>query len=160
MSGPSQVVGIDTQILVFAHKQSFACEEQEQLSNRAKRLMKDLISENCRILISMITVGEYLAGVDETDRPRIGQELMERYLVAPYNLRAAIVASRLTPMVKQLVNNDRQVLFADAKIVGSIAAFPCNVFYTHDLHSKMSKIAQSAIKDVRPLPPQLELPLR
>ncbi len=104
MAGP-KIVGIDTQILIFAHKERFADKEQEQFALRAKRLLKNLMDEKTRIVVSMITIGEYLAGVAEHDRPKIGQEMMERYLVAPYNLRACVLSAKLTPMIKKLVNN-------------------------------------------------------
>ena len=158
MAGPSKIVGIDTQILIFAHKQVFVNKDQEQFGLRANRLIKSLMDQNTRIVISMITIGEYLAGVAENDRPKIGQEMMERYLVAPYNLRACVLSAKLTPMIKKLVDNDRQVLFADAKIVGSLAAYPCSVLYTYDLASKMAKIAQSLAMEVKPLPGQFEIP--
>jgi len=160
MAGPSKNVGIDTQILIFAHKEVFVDKDQEQFALRAKRLIKTLLDENSRIVISMITIGEYLAGEAEHDRPKIGQELMERYQVAPYNLRACLYSAKLTPMIKKLVENDRQVLFADAKIVGSLAAYPCSVLYTYDLASKMAKIAQSLQLEVKSLPGQFEMPFK
>ncbi len=154
--GPKHPAAIDTQILIFALRTKFKDDDQKQLAARSRELLKMLHDTSTPIVLSLISVGEYLVGVEERRRAMVGQELVERFRIAPYNLRAAVVAAGLVPEAKKLVDGDRQLLMADCKIVGSIVTYPCKVFYTHD--AKLRKLAEPVL-NVHGLPPQLSLDL-
>ncbi len=151
-----RLVAIDTQILIFSLRLPTGDAEQDDLMCRSKRLMRDMLKAETRVMISMITLSEYLVKIPQAQKMQVAQDLASSYEIALFNIRAAVLAADLVPFGKQLVDGDRDVIMADTKIIASIAAAKCPRVYTHDTGSKFAQICHHAGLEVRGLPAQSE----
>ncbi len=150
------MVGIDSMILIHAYREQFATDDLKEWNVRAKSLLDKLFKLEILVCISTITVGEFLAGIPEAEHTSMVNHFNETFTVAPYNLRAAMIAARLVPVAKLLVSGDRPVLFADTKIIGSLIAQGCKRVETFD--NKFSKIATPHFRKVNQMQEQPNLP--
>ncbi len=153
-------VAIDTQILIYSLKQETGDPDEDDFTLRSKELIRDLLKADSRIVMSMITLAEFLVKTPEPRRFQTAQQLGANYELVPFGIRAAVIASGLVPFGKQLVSGDRDVIMADTKIIASIAAAGCQHIYTHDLGSKFSQISAHAGLQVHGLPSQMLLPFQ
>ena len=108
------IVGLDTQVLIWAF-----CERDQpdiaDLINCSKSIFKFLKKQEARIVISTVTVAEYLVGIDVREHVRTIKILEKHFTIAPFNTRAAMTCAPLFLPSKTLVNEDytRKVLSAD-----------------------------------------------
>ena len=125
-------VGIDTNILIYAlqdpTKLKKADRKQGERNRRyAERLFRRLHSEKRRIMISVITVAEYLVKVPEAQHSDMIRAFEDEFTIAPFNRQAASFAARIVASTKESkkavrVTGGRPVIMADTKIVASLIA--------------------------------------
>lgn len=118
-------VGIDSDILIHAYHQTK--NDQDDISERARRLLDWLFDQKRPVYLSVISIGEFLVKVPIGKHARTIQKLEERFRIAPFNLKAASLAADLVSKSKNnpaivRVDGDRPCLMADIKIVASLLA--------------------------------------
>ena len=66
------MIAIETNILMHAYREKFENDEQRKWHSIALALLKQLAHDEVTVCVSVISVSEYLVGVAESDRPRVG----------------------------------------------------------------------------------------
>ncbi|MCY2977449.1 MAG: PIN domain-containing protein [Planctomycetota bacterium] len=153
------MLAIETNILMHAYREKFENDEQRDWHRRAHALLKQLARDEVTVCVSVISVSEYLVGIAESDRPRVATQLAETFTIAPFNIRAGIIAAGLVKTAKSMltgVRYERPVLFADTKIIGSLVAHGCTRCETFD--EGFAKLAATVMKKVNQLQIQPDLP--
>lgn len=139
-------IGIDTNILIYEslnEKKLLAIDDKEQRNEkvlqhrRARRLLRRCHEEKRPVMLSIISVGEYLVKVENSQRDEMAKRLDRRFVIAPYNRQAAIFAARIVESTKNpkkavRIVGGRPVVMADAKIIASLIAAEASLVYLHD----------------------------
>ena len=97
------MLGIDSMILMHAYRKTFATEALKEWNRRSKVLLKTLRKDEVIVCISTISVCEFLAGIPESEHTSMVNHFNETFTVAPFNMRAAMIAATLVPSAKKLV---------------------------------------------------------
>ena len=140
------LTGLDTDFLIhhLRHTSKATTEADKENSKSAKAIVRVLREQGVLLHLSCITVGEYLAGVEEKDRLNVVAELARDFVIVTYSLKSSIESARISHFTNGLANvpGDRKVLTADAKIVGCLKAQGIRRILTFD--GKMTKLATKA----------------
>jgi predicted nucleic acid-binding protein len=142
---------IDTMVLIWwVRRQS--TQGQENMIQRAHWLMEDLEQQCANVMVSSISVAEFLRGSTAAQQAEQMAIIEEVFLPAPFDQRAALTLAARSPAargIKEYV--DRTVAFkADQMIVASAAANKVNILYSHDVG--MRKLATAFGIEARDLP--------
>jgi hypothetical protein len=127
-------------ILVYAgivpSKPGAVSPELEDLRIRSKLLIYQLAAKNDIVFLPTIAVAELLVPVPSAQKGPLIAALAERFFCSPFDLPAAAIASDLWAKHHQLPADlqyeSRNVLKADAMIVGCARAAGATDFYSHD----------------------------
>lgn len=128
---------IDTDVLVYAMEQA-PKPETESLVQRARQLVDDAVKEKEEILVSTITVAEYLGGIDPNLREAYADIIYGRFRLVPLGYTASRHAARVqfeamrNGQVPDGYERSRVVLKADILILGCVMAESPNRFVTND----------------------------
>ena len=155
------IIGIDSNTLIYAglaprvdaKDEDDPDEELKQLQKSAKIVL--FLHQEDTIILPAIAVSEVLTPIPEERKGALVSTLTEMFVCPPFDLRAAVVASRLRAEQKKLpakeryTKRERHVLKADAMIVASVVVAGATRFYTSD--KKCRKMA-SLIIDAPELP--------
>lgn len=139
-------VGIDTDLLIQsylsasdldAYTDPEARDSQRLFALYAKRLIEDIRVRKTPLLISSITVAEYLVKIPAPQHGQSIRELQELFTIVNFNLRSASIAADLVAKAKTRHksarrNNDRMIVSADTKIIASLIAAGAKTIYFHD----------------------------
>jgi predicted nucleic acid-binding protein len=139
-------VGIDTNILIYATRSQSQLlaitdvakrDECRKLSRYAIRLIDRLRNEEKPILLSTISLGEYLVKVKASDHSRVTKELESLFSIVGYSQKAASKAAEMaacTSLPKRAAREqgDRMVVAADTKIMASLIAAGATTIYLND----------------------------
>lgn len=149
------MVGIDSMVLIHAGvvppKQN--AKRDESLRVRATLLLHLLSASKTTIVLPTVAVAELLVPLPPQKKGKLILELQKRFVLFPFDMRAAICASDIWSRYKQ--SNDpagyesRHVLKADSQIVGTCQVAGCQEFYSNDENCR--KLVPSSIK-ARDLP--------
>jgi len=125
-------------VLVYAgvvpRTSSKMSETVEELSLRAKVLLHTKKSE--MIVLPTIAMSEVLVPVPQSKRGLLAAKLSDRFLFAPFDMRAAVIAAELWTQHKKLPTDlqykKRHVLKSDVMIIATAKSAGATEFYTHD----------------------------
>lgn len=144
-SGPL-LTGLDTDFLIHHLRlpSKATTDSDKENSKSAKAIVRELRMKQVPLYLSCITVAEYLAGIDETSRLKVMNDLATDFVIVPFSLKSSIETARISMFLNALacVPGDRKILTADAKIVGSLKAQGVRRILTFD--DKMQKLAIKA----------------
>lgn len=159
LSTNRSMLGIDTMILIHAYRSVFTTDQQKQDHEKCKAILKQLLKDNVAVCISTISVCEFMVKIPLSDRASMLNHLEDSFTIAPFNVRAAMIAACLVEDAKQLGNGqsgDRPILLADSKIIATLEAHGCGRIETFD--QRFAKLAQKRFKHVNSLQIQPNLP--
>ncbi len=147
-----KIVAIDTNVLILGVARR---EEQQhrELHDRARILFRTLEEQRVRVVISAVTVAEFLAGVPTANHSSLLGVLTKRFMCATLDVQAAAIAAdiwqrhRKLPAQQQI---SRQLLKADSLIIASLKSANAELIYSHD--SRLRKLAGLVGMDARDLP--------
>ena len=112
------MIAIDSMILMHAYRDKFATAELKDWHRKSRALLNQLFKDEVVVCVSTISICEFLVGIPESEHTSMVNHFNETFTVAPFNLRAAIIAATLVPNAKKLISGDRTVVYADTKIIG------------------------------------------
>ena len=128
----STIVAIDSMTLVWGVRKQ-GTDEQIQ---RAKWLFEMLEEEKSQIVVPTVAVAEYLTPIPSNDHAAVLAAMRERFLLAPFDVRAASLAAQLfgEGRIVRTVGKPgaRKCLRADSLIIATAVTFGARVFYTGD----------------------------
>jgi len=132
------VIGIDSMVLVYAgvvpRKSSETSTTLNELSLRAKMLLH--MKKDDTIVLPMVAVSEVLVPLPSAQKGLFAAKLSGKFLLAPFDMRAAVIAADLWVQHKSLPTDlrykRRSVLKSDAMIIATAKAAGATEFYTHD----------------------------
>lgn len=135
------VVCIDTHILIWG-VQGVSRQGQEQMISRSQALLTQLERERTKVVVPSIVIGEFLLKLPVDEHPRYQDLISRRFMVVPYDLRAALLFSRIWHQKKDAnviqemkdVGVTRTELRADTMIVATAVASGATHIYSHDNH--------------------------
>lgn len=130
---------IDTHILIWG-VQGVSRPTQSEMIVRAKALLAKLDKENVKVVVPSIVVGEFLLGLPVEQQPAYQELVSRRFIVVPYDLRAAIQFSRIWHSKKSqgeieaIKQNGltRNELRADTMIVATAVASGASAIFGFD----------------------------
>lgn len=126
---------IDTDVLIYATQPDPPI-EAVGLCGRARQMLGDLKEEKAELLVSVISVAEYLGGVPPRLRAAYEEALLGDFSVVPFDLNAVRQAARVQferlPAGGRPVDIPRTVLKADIQILGCVLAQVPDQFVTAD----------------------------
>lgn len=128
-----------------------------ELSVRSKVLLQQIERDKQTLILSAVTVSEFLVGISAERMPSVSAEIHKRFIVAPFDSVAANIAADLWQRHSKLKASEqtkRRLLKADALIVASAKSAGCQVFYSHD--KKCRRLADLANMESRDLPTHSE----
>lgn len=150
-------VAIDSMILVWGVR---AQGTQEQRDG-ATWLFQELEEKEAQIIVPAISLSEYLVPVKDEDRNEQIAILSKRFIIAPFDVRCASLASQLFSRGKETremgEENARKILKADCMIVATAAVHGARVFYSGDTKCRAlaEQIHKWTVRDVPDTPPDL-----
>ena len=150
MSDQLAPVGIDTNILIYAEKSesqlrsiSIRAERDQAriFSTYSLRLLARLRDEGHPLLLSSVSLGEYLVPVKPALHAEVIREVAKLFTIVDYNQRAASLAARIvaeTPRTGRTMreNGGRPVVMADTKLIASLIAGGARTIYFNDRRAK------------------------
>lgn len=152
-----KVVGIDSMVLIYAGmvpvrddstNNASHLEQKRERSRRSRLLLQYLARKNATVILPAIAVAELLVPVPLKDKGLVIAELEKKFVCLPFDLKASAIASRLWAQFKTLPAHeqypDRDILKADAMIIGTAISAGATEYYTHDVRAR--KMAGFMIK--------------
>ncbi len=145
------IVVVDTNVLVWWVRE-VATPGQEDLIQRARWLFEAMATEDTELMITSITLAEFLAGAEPTQRSGLRREVETAFIVQPFDARAAERSAELRHLGRTLDHDDgrRPILKADVLIVASSRAGGAQRRSSHD--AGLRSLAAKAGLDARDLP--------
>jgi predicted nucleic acid-binding protein len=149
------IVSLDSNTLVWGIRKKGLPDKVR----RARNLFAYLEEEEARIVIPSIVVTEFVTPLKTTkEREAVIAEMNKRFVIAPFDARAAAVAADLWHYGKKAREKKHQMkqigarmcLRADTLIIATVHAQGVQVFYTDD--DNCYDMARRIIADVRRLP--------
>jgi predicted nucleic acid-binding protein len=138
----STTVAIDTVLLVWGIQRVAKRESEQKLILRTTALFRRFSSERSRVIVPAVAFGEFLVGVNvEQERVRFESFIRDRFIVAPYDIRAALLFRQLwseksDSFLRQHIYDGerptRTTLKADMLIVATAIAYGATELYGHD----------------------------
>lgn len=130
---------LDTHILIWAI-QRVARAGQEEMIPRARALLAQLDKDRVPVVVPSVVIGEFLLGLPIDEYPIYQEVITRRFIVVPYDLRAAVHFARVwrekrdvkVIEVLQQAGATRTELRADTMIVATALAVGATVIYGHD----------------------------
>lgn len=154
------LVGIDCHILIWG-VQKTARPGQEQMILRSITLLDKLDQEKAKVMVSSVAVGEFLVKLSPIEQDAVKEILGKRFLIAPYDLAAAVCAARIRQSIDvpelraEFPDLSRKDISADCQILATAVTRRVCKLYTHDEPLiKMAKAAKLSI-DVCNMPTDL-----
>jgi predicted nucleic acid-binding protein len=129
---------------------------------RAIQLLEYLDETQARVLVPTPVVAEFLVGAEERDHSTILQVLQTRFIVAPFDVLAALATARarrknrqtgLEDAVRDEFRGARPQIPVDHMIIGIALANRAERLYTND--AKLRRFAEPHLT-VREIPPLRE----
>lgn len=146
------LVGVDTQTLVWALDEIKS--DNPGKEQRALWLMRYLTEVKAQVVISTVVIGELLVRVDSFKHPEFVASLERRFLVVPYNVRAASKAAADYARMEDLKDSGqpdaRKCFKADLMIVAQAWESGATHFFSDD--GRCRKMASRMGIEARPLP--------
>lgn len=138
-----EVACIDTPILIWG-VQGNATAGQDDMVNRTKSLLLKLDKERTRVIVPAIVMGEFLLKIPVGEHPKYQELVSKRFMIVPYDLRAALVFSKIwhqktqASVIEEIKAGgvSRTQLRADTMIVATAVASGASCIYGHDNHVK------------------------
>ncbi len=124
---------IDTMILVWWIRQE-ASAGQEEMIKRAQWLMTNLEEEKTDIMVSTVTVAEFLRGSPKHQQQAQASIIEETFICMPFDKRSAYMAAEHFEKIRSLREYEKRktVLKADQMIAATALANRADVLYSHD----------------------------
>jgi predicted nucleic acid-binding protein len=130
----------------------------EESIRRSKYLLRELSDPEIHVVVPMICVAEVIAPLPDAKRGEFIAELQERFVLQPFDTRAAAIAAKLRELSASAGKDTqygRLVLKADTLIVASAKSAGATVFYTNDVNCrKLANIIMEG-KDLPTIAPDL-----
>ncbi len=146
-------VFVETQFLIWAIEQNPRPEDAEEW-RKAWALYENWCENGDTIMISSITVAEFLAKIPDMRREEYLSELQSKFMIVPFDAYAAELAAGVQFKewgdYKQAYTS-RDHLKADIFILGCVLAAQPSVFYTED--DTFCRLAKKYFRNAEPLPP-------
>jgi predicted nucleic acid-binding protein len=154
------IVFLDTMVLVWWVRKE-ASTGQSSMVTRARWLMDSLDAGGEEVMVSAVSVGEFLRGSQPQARSAQNIIIEETFIVRPFdNLAANIAADKFANAVDADGYEDRKtVLKADLMILATAVASRADVIYSHD--TNLRKLAEKCgvrAKDLPEVAPSLFQP--
>ncbi|MCH7703062.1 MAG: PIN domain-containing protein [Planctomycetes bacterium] len=128
----SPIVAIDSMVLVWGIREDGDWEQIE----RAKWLFLELEEQGAQVLLPSVALAEYLTPVDVDKQGEVISTLNTRFIIPPFDVKCAALASRLfrqgKSRVKKGAKDSRRSLRADTLIIATAAVHGARVFYSND----------------------------
>ncbi len=146
-------VTLDTHVLIWAVK-NHCTPGQEPMLEKARKLLKYLHEQKEDVVLTAITVSEYLVGADDTTAATELQLLQQDFPILPFNTKAAKIAARLFRDREQTLGRavqpgERTIILADTKIVATALSHNVGRIYSNDdLLRKFAKAGSLVCDDV------------
>jgi len=156
---------LDTHILIWG-VQGVANLAQHEMIARTKGLLAQLDKDKVRVIVPSIVIGEFLLGLPIDAQPAYQELVSRRFVVAPYDLRASILFSRVWHQKKsqgeieeiKQSGSTRNELRADTMIIATALAAGATHIYGHDRGVKRLSEGFIDFQDVSQLIVQTTLP--
>lgn len=147
----SPLVTIDTMTLIWGIQRK----GPKELLTRTKWLFQQLEDHNAQVIVPSVALSEFLVPVATKSKSAIAQRMADRFIVAPFDLPAALIAAKLFGNSKKNLPDTppagtRNILKADTMIVATAAAHGATQFFSHD--GKCRKLATAAGMTANDLP--------
>jgi predicted nucleic acid-binding protein len=150
-------VAVDTHILIWGVEGN-ASSGQENKIQQAEALVARLDDEDFEVYVPALVAGEFLYGLDESDRPKARSILNNHFSVADYNSLSAERAAEVFSQQQENGSHDalqgkqnvaRQELMSDYHIVGILLSHDIDLLYCED--GPLTKVAAEYL-EVREMP--------
>ncbi len=150
------IVAIDSNILIYAgHAPKDSNKKEGDEGEEIKRLRKSAkiifyIHRDDTFVLPTVAIGEVLVPIEESRKPKLINELTNKFICPEFNIRAASIASSLVarnksqPSKDRYAKRDRHILKADAMIIASAKVAGAAKFYSAD--SKCRKLARTIME--------------
>jgi predicted nucleic acid-binding protein len=148
-----RLVCLDTQMLIWGI-QEHATSGQEDLIDRAKALLKQLVQEKNQFIIPSIVLSEFLIRMPGDVQQTLNDLAHHQFQIVPFDVSAAMHFSRIwqanvDPVVKTGVydgtKTSRHELKADILIIATAVARKATCIYSCD-RNHMKRFAQGVIE--------------
>lgn len=142
---------LDTNALIWAIKDE-CTPGQEQMKRRAQWALREIERDKLKIVLTAVALAELVVPMTDEKTGAFIAAAEERFIIAPFDARAASVAAKLWRLNHKLSKAERvqrSVLKADVLIIASAYCAGVGRFYTHDRRCR--KLAQS-LMEARDLP--------
>jgi len=125
---------------------------QANMIHRAQWLMESLERQDATVLISTVSLAEFLRGSSPRQQQEQAAFLQKAFVVKGFDILSALVAAELYPKAAAVEDYEkkRTALKADIQIVDTAIAAKANVLYSHD--SACRRLAQVGGIEARDLP--------
>lgn len=128
-------VTLDTNALIWGIKKE-CTPGQEDMLRRADLLLDHLSDEKVRLVLPAISFAELMAPLNEQERIEFARKVEEKFVIVPFDTRAAHFAPVLWQAHRSLAPSERiksrRVLKADVLIIASAYAAGVRSFYSND----------------------------
>lgn len=156
---------IDTHMLIWG-VQEVSRSTQSEMIVRAKALFAKLDKDKMKVVVPSIVIGEFLLGLPIEEQPAYQKLVSRRFVVVPYDLRAAIQFARIWHSKKTQGEIEatkqngltRTELRADTMIVATAIASGASVIYGFDKGVKRLSDGFIPFEDISTMTLQNTLP--
>jgi len=151
MKQSQPIVALDSNILVLGIRKK----GDPKKVRYARYLFQSLEEEEAQIIVPSVVVAEFLIPFKQSkDREAVIAEMRKRFIIAPFDARAAVISVELWHDGKKTREKKqpgaRAYLRADSMIVATAYSQGAQIFYTDDIDC--ANMARKRIPEVRGLP--------
>jgi predicted nucleic acid-binding protein len=128
------LVTLDTNALIWGLKRE-CTPGQEDMLRRADLLLEELAHQESQLVLPTVSLAELMAPLGEPQRTTFSQKARERFLIVPFDARAAHFAPAIWQAREhsgKRTAGSRTCLKADALIIASGYAAGVRCFYSND----------------------------
>ncbi len=142
------LVCVDTMMLIWG-VQGTARPNQQGMIPRARAYLKELAEKRHHILVPTPVITEYLTPFDANDRTAQLEVLQKMFVVAPFDLRASVIAAELwgqrdrLKAIREEYGSSRGKVKMDCHIVAVAKAHGASHLVSHD--EGLRKIAEGYV---------------
>lgn len=159
------LVCVDTMVLIWAVR-GIATEGQDHVIGRTRAYLSSLDQANHRIMVPTPAICEFLAPLSTEDRSHQLTALEKQFVVAPFDLRAAVFAAEIFASHRQITQREsaneeslgKPMIKLDCQIVAIAKAHGAQLIVSHD--KWLRRIADGHVKaiDIPEREEQIPLP--
>lgn len=136
-------VALDTNVLLWAlpyglnprSSRKKPSQDVAEMQRRARILLADLEQQKAKIIVPLVSVSEFLVGIEQANHGNVVAEFQKRFFCPPFDIRATLASARLEQAHQNFPAEERlqrKWVRPDAMIVASASVHGARVFYSHE----------------------------